>query len=166
MKFSIQRDPKGHYLSKCGTRVNVSPSLTGKDYATQDAFIADHGLTDYAATIAKAAHAAEAVATFEAALKAGYHDATLNVTIGITDADQTNWAMALTALANAERVMDTDISGQPVAAIIGPIKALDGSVISAPVTVGQFRALLLAATQAIGSLRGQLTAALAAAESQ
>src|SRR4051812_3968237 len=56
----------------------------------------------------------------------------------------------------------TDISAQPVAQYLGPIKALDGTVIASGVPVAQFRALLLAATQAIGALRAQLATTLAA----
>jgi len=126
------------------------------------AFAAAMKLTDVSLVKDRETRANQAQAQYEKAIAAGYKDDTLGLTIGISDKDQANWVAALAALSNAEAVLHIDISSQPVSQFIGPIKAIDGSVVRSDVTVAQFRSLLLSATQAIGSLRAQLAGALAA----
>lgn len=87
------------------------------------------------------------------------------VVFGITETDQSQWVAALSALANAEKVLATDIGGHPGASYLGPLLNRAGQPVDG-VTVSQFRAVMLGLTQVIGTIRGahaSRRAALAAA---
>ncbi len=168
MKFTItespRRNPPIEYYTQTGKLVQVVEGDNGTDYPDINAFCAANNLVPPAVYTARQNAKVAAQTAYRNALNAGYHDATLDVIIGITKADQDNWVAVMTALTNAEKVLSTDISEQPVSAIVGSIYGRDGTPLPVTLTVLQFRALLLAGTQAVGILRAKLAADMAEAD--
>jgi hypothetical protein len=144
MKFLINPNPKGTYMTTSGLSVDVIPSDHGRDYADEAAFAAAFKLTARDAYAQKQTALAKLQKEFESDLAKGYADKELGITIAIGDGDRQQFndlEQHLTRKAVAD--------DQPVA-----IKLLDGS--PHQITRGQFHQLLIRAGDCYLSLWSNL----------
>ena len=149
MKFLIQEDPKGAYTMPNGVPVNVVPADHGKDYADQAAFLSAFKIVTRDAYIATQTAISKAKAAFDAALKKGYSDTTLAISIAIEDEDRAQFDALETHLTRKAEPDDTVIT----------IKLLDGT--PHQLTCGQFRDLVIRAGDYYLSLWTSLQTTLA-----